>query len=159
MRDIRFVPLFPDKADDLWQRILVGIDPCRAYGPEYPKHRPDGDEEVFATLGNNALIGMWGFKLPSHTTANAWTGFLPAHRGQGWNQVFQRARCQYLFDVRGYKRVGYGVYTSNEHSLHVSSKSELFTVEGCLKDFIEVDGQMYDCIKFGITLPEWRQKK
>jgi RimJ/RimL family protein N-acetyltransferase len=101
---------------------------------------------------------MWGAKNFSLTTAHVWTGFFPEHRGQGWNREFQRARCAFLFD-RGYKRVDYGVYTSNEHSLHVSSKSELFTVEGCLKDYIEIDGQMYDCIMFGITLPEWQQKK
>jgi RimJ/RimL family protein N-acetyltransferase len=155
---ITFTPVFAD-ADDLWQRVLVDLDKERTYGPEYPRRRPEGREECFATWDEGILLGMWGFRKHSLTTAHVWTGFLPDQRGKGWNVPFQYARCQYLFDVRGFKRVDYGVYTSNEHSLHVSSKSGLYTVEGCLKDYIEVDGQMYDCIMFGITLPEWQQKK
>lgn len=156
---ITFCSIDGDEATALWVRVLEGLDPDRAYGPERPTRRPRHGEECFSIWADGVLLGMWGFRWFSVTTAHVWTGFLPAHRGQGWNVPFQYARCRYLFESRGAKRVEYGVYTSNTHSIHVSSQSSLMTVEGCLKDYIEVDGTMYDCLMFGITLPEWRAKK
>lgn len=158
MSELRFEKIYGELlATDLWRACLVGIDPRLTFGPEVPTIRPRSDEECFIAIrGDGVTIGMWGLQWPTPTTARVWAAILPEHRGQGWGVPLQRARVKYLFTKRNAKKVEYGVYTSNPHSIHVSSKSDTMKVEGVLKDHIEVDGIMYDCVLFGVTLPEWK---
>jgi RimJ/RimL family protein N-acetyltransferase len=152
-----FVPLTDtEKATALWQATLQDTDPRKTFGPKYPTERPRPNEECFAVLDGTVTLGMWGVRwLYSQGTAEIWASLLPEARNKGWGKKLQHARLRYLFGERGAKKVEYGVYTSNPHSIHVSSKSDTMKVEGVLKDHVEVDGVLYDCVLYGITRPEW----
>jgi hypothetical protein len=129
----------------------------RHYGPEGAAPRPRPQDSYSVVTVDGLPIGLAWVQAPSSTTRAYGFGLFPECRKLGHGVCVKQALIDRCFEeTLDIHKVEAEVIGANLWSLKVlHGIDDIMTEEGRVRESIQIDGQYYDRIFFGITRAEW----
>lgn len=162
----------PGQVQGLWARICEDLHPMEGhYGPEGATARPRPQDRYLAVgvdhhgqgghpCGDVQLIGLAWTQAPSPTTRAYGFGLFPECRGLGHGVCVKRALIAQCFADPEVHRVEAEVIGFNLWSLKVlHGIDDEMTEEGRLREAVQIEGQFYDRVFFGLLRAEWEARQ
>jgi len=109
------------------------------------------------TVEGKQVIGQMNLDDFDPLIGNAWLGIGIGERAywnKGYGSEAMQILARYGFEMLGLKKISLNVYGFNQRAIRVYEKMG-FKKEGCVKEFLNRDGQRWDLIFMGLLREEW----